>query len=253
MPNKDDTEGKTLKYEGSPTMSENGIEYIRKDLAICMKCGLCKGTGSYTMSNAVPPSNFSANTCVMCEGTGRVPVDGLVDIAAWPGDPIESMPPVTAMLAANQALTLSAKDEAHLLRFFQGDQWDAAALEVRQVHARPAITINRLPALLAASIAADPEYVLKPGRSYSVNQLSAINRLRLIIAHRNRDAQVVYNVMWSNAAERSAAEVEMAHKTIQAAACQCGAPVYLDQISNRWKCVSSRKSVETCDSVAFGG
>lgn len=130
------------------------------------------------------------------------------DLIKWPGDPVESMPPARALLAADQQI-FTAQEENQALFFHDGDQWDQEIKSRREMHRRPTLTINRIPLLVAASIAADPESYLScgPGRMLSQVQQATITRLKIIITRRNMDAQKVYNFLCSAAAELAATKL----------------------------------------------
>ncbi len=134
------------------------------------------------------------------------------DLIKWPGDLPETMPPARAMLAADQQI-FTAQEENEALFFHDGDQWDQIVKTHRKNAGRPVLTVNRIPLLVAASIAADPESHLSaaPGRALSGDQQAMITRLKIIITRRNMDAQRFYNFMCSNAAEMASIK----HQTIE--------------------------------------
>ncbi len=127
----------------------------------------------------------------------------------WTGDPIETMPPASSLLAADQQV-FTAQEENEALFFYDGDQWLDHVKHERLRHGRPCLVVNRIPALVAAAISKDPEFSLKPGRCYSGHQEEQLTRLKVITVRRNMDAQRVYNYMVSCAAELAALEVERA-------------------------------------------
>ncbi len=129
------------------------------------------------------------------------------DLIKWSGDLPETMPPARAMLAADQQI-FTSHDENEALFFHDGDQWDIEVRSARENAGRPVLTVNRIPLLVAASIAADPESHLTcaPGRTLSGDQQAMITRLKVIITRRNMDAQRLYNFMCSNAAEMASIE-----------------------------------------------
>jgi hypothetical protein len=121
----------------------------------------------------------------------RVPQIPIPEVQ-WIGDDVATIPAATFILdefAHWEVITESQRAEAR--RFYGGHQWDERLAHEREKEHRPWLTANRLPSLVAASLAAD--------RGLLNNE--EIDRLCIIITLRNMDAQKFYNYMASTAVE----------------------------------------------------
>lgn len=127
------------------------------------------------------------------------------DSIQWPGTPLDMVPPADALIAAWSEEGNYRMTEEQALKFFFGEQWEPGVWKNRLLDERPALTINWLPMIAAKSI-------FMATRPLTEHETSTL--LPIIIVHLNRDAQVFYNFMVSNRAEKSRAEALMAGKSI---------------------------------------
>jgi hypothetical protein len=113
----------------------------------------------------------------------------------WIGDGVATISPAWSILedfGHREVIAESQKAEAR--RFYGGHQWDEHIAHERKKSHRPCLIVNRLPSLVAASLAVTR-------RPLSDDE---IDRLCIIITLRNMDAQRFYNYMASAAVEMAA-------------------------------------------------
>jgi hypothetical protein len=82
-------------------------------------------------------------------------------------------------------------EEAAALAFFNGEQWPEDVYQRRIKHGRPALVVNKLPAILGEAKA----------NSVAPYSPEDIARAIVILVRRNFDAQRLFNYMCSSAAE----------------------------------------------------
>ena len=104
-----------------------------------------------------------------------------------------------------EVITESQRAEAR--RFYGGHQWDERLAHEREKEHRPWLTVNRLPSLVAASIAANRKWMTD----------DEIDRLCIAITLRNMNAQKFYNYMASTAVEMAGLNARNAKMSIKSA------------------------------------
>jgi hypothetical protein len=132
----------------------------------------------------------------------------------WTGDDIATIAAARAIIHS-QWWVLCEEDDykksqasrAEVMKFYNGDQWDADTRQDRLAKGRPCLTVNRLPSLVAASI--EKELALFPASQIASGALTAeeIQDLCILVTRRNRSAQEFYNYMASSVAEIMAENV----------------------------------------------
>lgn len=131
-----------------------------------------------------------------------------IPLVQWMGDPLESMPTARALLTADQQVFTNEQEQEALAFFDGGNQWPEDIAAARMELGRPCLTVNRLPLILAAMINASEDADEEP------LEPDELARLKIILARRNMDAQKAFNWMWSNVAEMSKANADIARFTV---------------------------------------
>ena len=115
----------------------------------------------------------------------------------WPDGVYENIA-VADLIAATFGNKMPSEEEVSAaFRFYRGDQWPSEALWQRQKDDRPALVVNRLPALLATVLG-------NSGRAGYTVGIVEMQRAVVAIVRQNRDAQMAYNYLRSAEAERAA-------------------------------------------------
>lgn len=122
----------------------------------------------------------------------------------WQGDDLNTSQGAYALLASIPAGFEATGD---LLNFFNGDQWALEVMRQRTEGGRPSLVVNMLPRLYALALGNPPARLATAERDL----------LKAWIAHRNSDAQRMYNFLCSHAVEMAMAERGDAGKRILAA------------------------------------
>lgn len=118
----------------------------------------------------------------------------IAEHAKWFGNAIATMPTARAVLDAAESIQASEADD--LERFYRGDQWPRDITAQRaESPARPTLTVNRLPELVAAATDRQRAEGLPPLDDRELRML------QIVVTLHNRDAQVLYNYMLSRLAE----------------------------------------------------
>ncbi len=118
----------------------------------------------------------------------------------WFGHAVETMPSASAVLKA--AVPMTDEERASALRFYEGVQWPEDIKAKRMAQHRPILVVNRLPELVAAALA--KEYgAFAPGEALPLSVQRDIAQVKAVIAHENRDAQMVYNYLVSALVEQA--------------------------------------------------
>lgn len=114
----------------------------------------------------------------------------------WLGDKLGDAVPWRTMLMAHANTFIGPVEIEKSDYFFNGEQWDREIYHERVSAGRPALVVNRLPAILDSILA---ESMIVPGEE-------DMQRLKAVIVRRNEDAQRLFNWMWSERMERIKAE-----------------------------------------------
>jgi len=127
----------------------------------------------------------------------------LPSFVMWQGDDLNHSPGAAALF---ESIPTDWKATAEMLDFYNGkQQWDPEHQEQRERQGRPCLVVNMLPQLYALAIAG----VHPRLDSYLSGQYAeGCERLKCWIAHRNRDAQKLYNYMCSHVVEMAQLERE---------------------------------------------
>jgi hypothetical protein len=137
-----------------------------------------------------PEDSASQLSLKVAERLGQV-LDGPGKVK-WYGDPMDNMPTAASILASLPILPPRHKID-EILDFYHGQQWNT---ELRRHRGdRPTLTMNMLPLLVAGA--------LDSQRKAGLPELcdEDLEKLIVILASRNVDAQKMYNYMVSQVAE----------------------------------------------------
>lgn len=113
------------------------------------------------------------------------------ELVAWFGSQVETVAPADDLLAC--AFILTDEQIAEGLTLYRGgEQWPAEVLNERQLNHRPALTVNRLPDIVATSLS----------RSRAPLTEEQVQRVTAYLAYVNGDAQRLYNYLLSTLVEK---------------------------------------------------